>query len=184
MIAAISIAYIACSREQYFLSACISIVAGGSGGFLLYNTYPAKMRIGHSGSQFMGCCFSYLTLMGEIPIKGATVMTLFVPIVVLGATCIRSIDLFFKGRKIRFTQNVFYKKILRENFTYKRTLLLVCCINGIMAIVAMLYSKRYIIECIGLCIVGLMLLYILITNTSSRNISVKAVNTMKQEKKD
>lgn len=57
---------------------------------------------------------------------------------------------------------------------FKQIMIIVCCINIIMGIVAILYNKRYIVECLGLGAIVIMLFYVLLTHTSARNVNIQA----------
>ena len=47
-----------------FAPAALIIVAGGLGGVLVYNHYPARLFFGHSGSWFLGFMLAALTIAG------------------------------------------------------------------------------------------------------------------------
>lgn len=182
IIASICVAFIAYNKQQYYVAQLMAAVCGSSMGLLPYNLFPPKIPIGYSGSQLFGFSLAAAALMGEIPLKGAAAMALFVPTVVLGITLVKVLYCFIK-RRPQIKKDHYYRKLIWENFTYKQTLIVMCCINGIMGIVAILYSNRYMVECLGLCAIVLMLFYVLVTNTNSKNVNLKAVNAEKNERK-
>ena len=59
--------------------------------------------------------------------------------------------------------------------------MLMYCISGIMGIVAVLYSRGYVVEYLGLTAVAIMLIYVLMSDTGNRNVSITA-SKIKREK--
>jgi UDP-GlcNAc:undecaprenyl-phosphate/decaprenyl-phosphate GlcNAc-1-phosphate transferase len=57
------------------------ILLGSIGGFLFYNFHPAKIFMGDSGALFLGFALATLSILG---FKQATVVSLLVPIMILG----------------------------------------------------------------------------------------------------
>ena len=57
-------------------------------------------------------------------------------------------------------------------------------ISGIMGIVAVLYSRGFVIEYLGLIAVAIMLIYVLLSDTGNRNISLKADKITKEKAED
>lgn len=59
---------------------CVALL-GSIAGFLFYNFHPAKIFMGDSGALFLGFCLATLSVVG---FKQATVVSLLVPIMILG----------------------------------------------------------------------------------------------------
>lgn len=57
-------------------------LAGSTLGFLPYNFYPAKIFMGDTGSMFLGFVLALITIEGAY--KGATFVTLMIPIIAMG----------------------------------------------------------------------------------------------------
>lgn len=57
------------------------VLLGSIAGFLFYNFHPAKIFMGDSGALFLGFCLATLSVLG---FKQATVVSLLVPIMILG----------------------------------------------------------------------------------------------------
>ena len=70
------------------------IVSGITLGFLMYNKYPAKIFMGDSGANFLGFILSIITLDGAF--KQATVMSIFIPILVLAVPIFDNIFVIIK----------------------------------------------------------------------------------------
>lgn len=62
---------------------CLALIlAGAVFGFLRYNFYPARIFLGDSGSMFLGYSVAVLSIMGLA--KGATFISIIIPVVILG----------------------------------------------------------------------------------------------------
>lgn len=81
-IAAITIAVVAWLKGQAAVAMLAMILAAGILGFLRYNLHPAQIFLGDSGSMFLGFNLAALAAMGLT--KSATIISLLVPVVILG----------------------------------------------------------------------------------------------------
>ncbi|GAU75719.1 MraY family glycosyltransferase [Fusibacter sp. 3D3] len=81
-IAAITLGYIAFINHRYDAATITLILAGSSLGFLPYNFNPAKIFMGDAGALFLGLVLSAISIEGAL--KGATALTVVVPIIALG----------------------------------------------------------------------------------------------------
>ena len=77
-----------------------------------------------------------------------------------------------------------HHRIMKAGFGQKRTVMLLYCISGIMGVMAVEYSRQQTVECIGLIAVVLMLMYVLMTDTSTKNVEIQAVNVKQAEAKE
>lgn len=81
-IAAATIGLLAYSQGQDMVFALAFILVAAVLGFLPYNFFPARTFMGDGGSNFLGFILACLAVMGLT--KTAAVISLFVPIVILG----------------------------------------------------------------------------------------------------
>lgn len=81
-IAAITLSYVAFVNNFHEAAILTLIIAGSCIGFLPYNFNPAKIFMGDTGSLFLGFILSAIAINGTI--KGATALTMAVPILALG----------------------------------------------------------------------------------------------------
>lgn len=81
-IAAVTLGYIAFINQRYDAALITMILAGSSVGFLPYNFNPAKIFMGDTGALFLGLVLSAISIEGAL--KGATAITVVVPILALG----------------------------------------------------------------------------------------------------
>jgi UDP-GlcNAc:undecaprenyl-phosphate GlcNAc-1-phosphate transferase len=81
-IAALTIGIIAWMEGMPAMGTLALILAAAIVGFLRYNFYPAKIFMGDTGALFLGYALSILAITGLT--KTVTVISLFLPVVVLG----------------------------------------------------------------------------------------------------
>jgi len=62
LVATLSIAFIAYSRQQELVSALAIVTGGATFGFLLWNKAPAKIYMGDAGALFLGVLLAVLTI--------------------------------------------------------------------------------------------------------------------------
>jgi len=191
-ISALCIGYVAYIHGQYFTTAAMMSVAGAALGFLPYNFHPAKIFMGDSGSQLLGFSIAAFSIMGTV--KSATIVVVIIPALVLGLPIFDT--LLAIVRRVARHQPIgmgdkehLHHRIMKAGFGQRRAVMLMYCISGIMGIVAVLYSRGFVIECLGLIAIAIMLIYVLLFDTGNRNVSIKAdkitrEKTGKPKKKD
>ncbi|MGB9662808.1 MAG: MraY family glycosyltransferase [Moorellaceae bacterium] len=82
IIAALTMAVVAWLQGEIWVAFLALALAASALGFLPYNFYPASIFMGDSGSMFLGFTLASLAVLGLT--KSATVISLFVPVVILG----------------------------------------------------------------------------------------------------
>ena len=81
-IASLTLALIGWANDQMMIVVPAVILSASIIGFLKYNFHPAKIFMGDSGSLFLGYMLAGLSVIGLT--KGAAVISVFVPILILG----------------------------------------------------------------------------------------------------
>lgn len=159
-------------------------IAGAALGFLPYNFHPAKIFMGDSGSELLGFAMAAVSVLGTV--KSATIVVMIIPALVLGLPIFDTVMAIV--RRISKRQSIvagdkehLHHRIMRAGFGQRRAVMILYCISGIMGIVAVLYSRGLVIEYLGLIAVVIMLIYVLLSDTGNRNISLKA-SKIKREK--
>lgn len=163
------------------------IIAGAALGFLPYNFHPAKIFMGDSGSELLGFAIAAFSILGTV--KSATIVVMIIPALVLGLPIFDTV--FAIIRRVIRRQPIgvgdkehLHHRIMRAGFGQRRAVMLLYCISGIMGIVATLYSRgNQMVETLGLSAVAIMLVYVLLSDTGNRNISLKA-QKIKDRKED
>lgn len=131
-IAAVTMALVAWMDGQLLMAALALVLAAGVLGFLRYNFNPAQIFMGDSGSLFLGFNLGALAIMGLT--KGATVISLFIPVVILGIPIMDTV--FAILRRFSNRQPIFQadKKhlhhcLLEVGLSHRQTVLVIYGIN-------------------------------------------------------
>lgn len=185
-ISALCIGYVAYIHGQYVPTFAMMAIAGAALGFLPYNFHPAKIFMGDGGSQLLGFAIAAVSVIGTV--KSATIVVMIIPALVLGLPIFDTLMAII--RRLSKHQSIvtadkehLHHRIMKAGFGQRRSVMLLYCISGIMGIVAVLYSRDLVIEYLGLIAVVIMLIYVLLSDTGNRNISLKA-DKIKKEKQD
>ena len=185
-ISALCIGYVAYIHGQYVPTLAMMAIAGAALGFLPYNFNPAKIFMGDSGSELLGFSIAAVSILGTV--KSATIVVVIIPALVLGLPIFDTVMAIF--RRLAKHQSIgtadkdhLHHRIMKAGFGQKRAVMILYCISGIMGIVAVLYSRGLTVEYLGLTAVAIMLIYVLLSDTGNRNISLKA-DKIKKEKTD
>jgi len=81
-IAAISLAYLTITSNQYFIAALSVVLAGSTFGFLIWNRTPARIYMGDAGSLFLGVLIATLTIRFK-PDTDNSITSFAIPILLL-----------------------------------------------------------------------------------------------------
>lgn len=182
-ISALSIAYISYIHGWYIPTLAMMVVAGACLGFLPFNFHPAKTFMGDGGSQLLGFAIATLSILGTL--KSATLVVVVIPALVLGLPIVDTIMAIVR-RTLRHQsigtadKEHLHHRILRAGFGQRRAVMLMYGVSGIMGIVAILYSRGFYVECIGLAIVAIMLVGVLVTDTGNNKVSLKGYRILKE----
>ena len=185
-ISALCIGYVAYIHGQYVPTLAMMAIAGAALGFLPYNFNPAKIFMGDSGSELLGFSIAAVSILGTV--KSATIVVVIIPALVLGLPIFDTVMAIF--RRLAKHQSIgtadkdhLHHRIMKAGFGQKRAVMILYCISGIMGIVAVLYSRGLTVEYLGLTAIAIMLIYVLLSDTGNRNISLKA-DKIKKERPD
>ena len=120
------------------------IMLGSTLGFLYHNFYPAKIFSGDSGSMFQGFMIATISLLG---FKTATIMSLFVPIVILGIPILDT--LFAIIRRLIKKQPIFlpdkshiHHQLLKLGLSHRNTVLVIYAMNTLFAAASIIYMLK------------------------------------------
>ena len=186
-ISALCIGYVAYIHGQYLTTLGMMVVAGAALGFLPYNFHPAKTFMGDSGSELLGYAIAAFSILGTV--KSATMVVVIIPAIVLGLPIFDTVLAIV--RRLARRQSIgtadkehFHHRIMRAGYGQRRSVMLMYCISGIMGIVAVLYSRGFVIEYLGLLAIAAMLIYVLLSDTGNRNVSIRASKIKKEKIKN
>lgn len=142
-IAAGTLGVVAWMQGKHIEAGLALILMGSIFGFLRYNFYPAKIFMGDSGSMFLGFTLSALSIMGLA--KSAAVISLFIPILVLGVPIMDT--LFAIIRRYINKQPIFqadkdhlHHRLLASGLSHPQTVMAIYVINVTLASSAVLLT--------------------------------------------
>lgn len=142
-ISAFTMAVVLLTTGQNLVAAFCVCLAFATLGFLRYNFSPASIFMGDSGSLTLGFVLAALAISGCA--KGATVVSLLVPILILG---IPIFDTFFAiFRRAKEHKPIFqpdkghlHHRLLAMGLSHKQTVLIIYAITMVMSFVAILMT--------------------------------------------
>lgn len=184
-ISALCIGYVAYIHGQYIPTLAMMVVAGAALGFLPYNFHPAKTFMGDGGSQLLGFSIAAFSILGTV--KSTTIVVVIIPALVLGLPIFDTLMAIIRRTLRRQSigtadKEHLHHRIMRAGYGQRRAVMLMYCISGIMGIVAVLYSRGFTVEYIGLLAVAAMLIYVLLSDTSNRSVNVRGVKIPNEKK--
>lgn len=165
VISAIAIGYAAYIHGQYTVCLAMMALAGAALGLLPFNFYPAKTFMGDSGALFLGFILASISLIG--PAKGATIVTLMVPVLVLGVPIF---DILFAiVRRTRKGMSIFnpdrghlHHQLASIGMGQRRSVLMIYGISTVMGMAAILFSRQLHLEALFLFFAAVLFIIVLI----------------------
>jgi UDP-GlcNAc:undecaprenyl-phosphate GlcNAc-1-phosphate transferase len=159
MLSLLVIAYLAHLADDSLAVLIAFATMGGILGFLRYNTHPAQVFMGDSGSQFLGFTLGvlavYLTQMAHTAVSPA------LPLLFLGLPISDIIVVLFKrirGRMNWFkaTRNHVHHRLLDLGFTHYETVIIIYSVQATMVTMAVLlrYQSDLLVTATYFVIVG------------------------------
>ncbi|MGB4303673.1 MAG: MraY family glycosyltransferase [Syntrophomonadaceae bacterium] len=142
-IAAATMGIVSLLHGQTAVAITAFILVAAIAGFLPYNFHPARTFMGDGGSNFLGCVLACLAIMGTA--KSAALISLFVPIVILG---IPIFDTFFAIiRRIYKRAPIFmpdkdhlHHRLMALGMSHRRSVLIIYGISAFFGGVAVTLS--------------------------------------------
>jgi UDP-GlcNAc:undecaprenyl-phosphate GlcNAc-1-phosphate transferase len=149
------IAYMAHLLGETHIAAISVAIIGAALGFLRYNTYPAIIFMGDTGSQFLGFSAAVLSIM--LVQKQTALLSSVLPILILGFpiidTAMIMIDRIVQRRPIFMAdKNHFHHKLLRLGFYHKEAVIIIYAMQAFLVSIAFIfkfYSDAFLLT--GFC---------------------------------
>jgi len=119
----------------------IFTLVGAIFGFLPYNFYPAKIYLGDTGALFLGFMISVMSLYG---LKNVTLVTLIIPIVILGIPITDTVYAMLRRKLNRLPMSSadkhhMHHRLMSLGLTHRQTVLVIYLIAGIFSLISLLY---------------------------------------------
>lgn len=162
------------------------IMLGSTLGFLYHNFYPATIFSGDSGSMFQGFMIATVSLLG---FKTATVISLFVPILILGIPILDT--LFAIIRRTLKHQPIFlpdkyhlHHQLLKLGLSHRNTVLVIYGMNILFASASIFYilKNNAMGKYVYIAILLLIIWIVLRTSIISDKKILEKKNNLKQKK--
>ena len=164
-IAALAIAYTASITGYSTTTFAMIVLAGAAFGFLPFNFYPAKVFMGDCGAMFLGFALAAVSIIS--PAKGATVVAIIAPVLVLGVPAFDAafamIRRRIRGQSImKADGSHLHHQLTRIGMGQRRAALMLYGISGIMGIAAIVLTRDFYLEAIGLFLIAIVFIIVLI----------------------
>jgi UDP-GlcNAc:undecaprenyl-phosphate GlcNAc-1-phosphate transferase len=134
-IASLTLAVIGWANNEMLIVVPAVILSASICGFLKYNFHPAKIFMGDSGSLFLGYMLAGLSVIGLT--KGAAVISVFVPILILGIPIFDT--LYAIVRRFINNQPIFeadkghlHHRLLAIGLSHRQTVVAIYGISGLL----------------------------------------------------
>jgi len=152
LLSLLGIAFLAYQAEegsnQAVMIACA--VMGGVIGFLRYNTHPAKVFMGDSGSQFLGFTLAFLAILLTQQVN--TALSPALPALLLGLPIIDILAVLFLRAKggmnlFRATRNHIHHRLLDRGFSHQSSVVVIYSTQAffVLSALALTYEADWII---------------------------------------
>ncbi len=163
-------------KRSEMLLLYITVLIGSNIGFLRYNFPPASIFLGDTGSLFLGFSLSIITVLGTF--KTATVVSLMVPILILGIPILDTI--FAILRRTIEGKNIFradtahiHHRLLDMGLTERQSVNLIYIISILLNVIAVIFRDINIVILFLLyAIVGASMFFFLYRGFFRRNRSI------------
>lgn len=143
-IAAVTILLVALKQNFFVVAVLTAALAGASVGFLFYNSNPARIFMGDSGSMFLGFILAGVSIIGAV--KSTATIALIVPILALGLPILDTT--FAIVRRYRGGQPIFqpdkghlHHRLLSLGFTQKQAVFLMYVISAMLGLSAVVLTE-------------------------------------------
>ena len=161
-IAAVTIMLVALEQNFFLVALLTAALAGSAVGFLFYNSHPARIFMGDTGSMFLGFMLAGISVIGAV--KSTATIALVVPILALGVpildTTFAIIRRFLGGRPIfQPDKGHLHHRLLSIGFTQRQAVFLMYVISAVLGLsaVAMTEVSRQVAAVILLIVIGAIL---------------------------
>jgi UDP-GlcNAc:undecaprenyl-phosphate GlcNAc-1-phosphate transferase len=154
------IAYLAYAAEGFAVMMVALAVMGGAFGFLRFNTHPARVFMGDSGSQFLG--FSLGTLAVMLTQQVNTSMSMALPALILGLPIVDILAVFaqraYQGLNwFKATKNHIHHRLLELGFDHYQSVVIIYSIQAffVLSALALRYEADAVLLTLYLGVCGL-----------------------------
>ena len=143
-VAAISLAYLAITGDQYFIAALSLVVAGSTLGFLIWNRAPARIYMGDAGALFLGVLIGTLTIRFK-PSTDYSITSFAIPVLLLAIPILDTTVAVFSRLRRKVSpfqggQDHLSHRLVRAGLSRKVSAITLWSLTGLFSFFAILIS--------------------------------------------
>ncbi|MBR6014424.1 MAG: undecaprenyl/decaprenyl-phosphate alpha-N-acetylglucosaminyl 1-phosphate transferase [Selenomonadaceae bacterium] len=143
-IASITILLVALEGQFFLVAGLTAALAGAAIGFLFYNSNPAKIFMGDSGSMFFGFMLAGISVIGSM--KSTATITLVVPIFALGVpildTTFAIVRRWLGGQPIfKPDKGHLHHRLLKRGYSQRQAVFLMYVISALLGLSAIALTE-------------------------------------------
>ena len=143
-VAAISLAYLAITGDQYFIAALSLVVAGSTLGFLIWNRAPARIYMGDAGALFLGVLIGTLTIRFK-PSTDYSITSFAIPVLLLAIPILDTTVAVFSRLRRKVSpfqggQDHLSHRLVRAGLSRKISAITLWSLTGLFSFFAILIS--------------------------------------------
>lgn len=143
-IASITILLVALEDQFFLVAGLTAALAGSAIGFLFYNSNPAKIFMGDSGSMFFGFMLAGISVIGSM--KSTATITLVVPIFALGVpildTTFAIVRRWLGGQPIfKPDKGHLHHRLLRRGYSQRQAVFLMYVVSALLGLSAIALTE-------------------------------------------
>lgn len=143
-IAAVTIMLVALKQNFLLVAILTAAIAGSACGFLFYNSHPARIFMGDTGSMFLGFMLAGISVIGAV--KSTATIALVVPVLALGVpildTTFAIIRRLLGGRPIfQPDKGHLHHRLLSIGFTQRQAVFLMYVISAMLGLSAVAMTE-------------------------------------------
>lgn len=162
-IAAVSIGVVAYVSGLIMVAALCIVFVGSILGFLKWNFHPATLFMGDCGSLFLGFVLAVFSLMGLS--EGATLIALFVPILILGIPVLDTLFAIIRRYRqhkpiLQADKGHFHHQLLDMGLSHRDTVLFIYAITFLFGTMAVLIALLPSVYSVIVSVLALILIFV------------------------
>lgn len=143
-IASITILLVALEGQFFLVAGLTAALAGAAIGFLFYNSNPAKIFMGDSGSMFFGFMLAGISVIGSM--KSTATITLVVPIFALGVpildTAFAIVRRWLGGQPIfKPDKGHLHHRLLKRGYSQRQAVFLMYVVSALLGLSAIALTE-------------------------------------------
>lgn len=166
-----ALSYLAYLANGIIVVIIATAIIGGIFGFLRFNTFPAQIFMGDSGSQFLGYSVAVLTIILTQDVNPSLSMAL--PVLIIGLPIIDILAvlvqrMYHRVNWFRATRNHIHHRLLQLNYDHYQSVVIIYSIQAFFVLGAIFfrYESDIFVFGIYLGVCGLIFLSLIVTEKS------------------